>query len=232
MKRSYALVSTPPKRSRSSGLPKKKSTRGKVSLSKYSFPGFPRQLGATMRYVQNINLTMSSTVTPAYEQFSVNGLFNPRIGGSGHQPMQMDTFTLVYNNYTVLAARIKVSFTTITSPVATAQVCGIYVEDNTTVLTTQAAMCEQSSAKYTQLNQILAGQTKTLSIAWDAKKVFGGTIVDNDDLGGTISANPVLQQYFTVFCASTSAAVISTVQCVCTIEYDVLWDNLINQASS
>lgn len=225
------MVSTPAKRSRRA--PKK--SKAKVTLSTPNFPGFPKQLSVTMRYVQRLNVnTTAGSAIPTTEQLSVNGLFAPKSAG-GHQPMQFDALSSLYNNYTVIGSRLKVQVTcsSISGTANSVVTAGVYVEDNTTITpATTEAMCEQSTAKYVQLNAVTEGTSKTFYTSWSAKGTFGGNIRDNDDLGGTGAANPVLQQQYTFFAGSEAAAVALSVRFLATIEYMVVWDNLINQAAN
>jgi len=196
--------------------------------------GFPKQLEIRQRFCTGITLSISALATaPVTEQFSVNGLFDPFTSGGGHQPLYFDQLAAIYNNYTCLKSKITVSF----NPPASASapmVVGIYVEDNTTITpTTIAGVTEQSTSVWRSLPATPGYASQTLSKAWDAKQTFGGNIRDNDDLGGSSLANPVLQQYFTVFAApnGSPSGGISVVAYV-TVEYTAVWDNLVNMAQN
>jgi len=232
MKRSYGMVSTPAKRGKSSTRKASKRKTGPIQISRPRFPGFPKQLGITMRYVQRNNFVIPANTTPVTKQWSVNGLFQPDAvgGGSSHQPMQFDTMSGLYGFYTVLSSRITVTFNT---EGGNSQVCGAYLEDNTSIVpSTLEAMIEQSSCRWTNINGALEGRPTSVSLKWNAKETFGGNTRDNDDLQGTSAANPVTTNYYTVFVANNSASIGANIRALVVIEYDCIWDQLYNQNSS
>lgn len=228
------MVSSPAKRSRSTSrkFSKKKSSTRVISISRPRFPGFPKQLGITMRYVQRNNFVLAASTTPVTKQWSTNGLFQPDAagGGSSHQPMQFDTMSGLYGMYTVLSSRMTVTFNT---EGGNNQVCGAYIEDNNSIVpSTLEALVEQSSATWTNINGQLEGSPRSVTLKWSAKDTFGGNIRDNDNLMGTSAANPPTQNWFTVFIASNSASIGANVRAMIVIEYDCIWDLLYNQNSS
>lgn len=203
--------------------------------------GFPKQLELKMRFCTGVQFVIGAgnTGVPITEQFSVNGLFDPFTTGGGHKPMQFTQLSQLYNNYTVLRSKISVSFTPQAVGDATGVsqvplVCGVYIEDNSTITpVTTAAVTEQSTATWFLMPWTSGYPAETISRKWDAKSVFGGDIRDNDDLGGSTTANPALQQYFTVFVSPTGTETKAvTINAYVTVEYDAVWDNLIAQAQN
>jgi len=71
--------------------------------------GFPQKMVMTHKYCDKVQLTSTLGVITNY-LFSTNGLYDPNITGTGHQPAYFDQMTPIYNNYTVIMSRIKVTF--------------------------------------------------------------------------------------------------------------------------
>jgi len=134
----------------------------------------------------------------ATQVFAANGLYDPDITGSGHQPMGFDQLMLSYNHYTVTEARLICTFhnlVTTSSPIVSVKVDG-------------------SATPITVVDQILEWGLNTHSTL-EAKGTFGSTkvlegkvkiarfegvddVLDVIDLRGSVAANPAELTYFHV----------------------------------
>lgn len=199
--------------------------------------GFPRQLQMKHRWVHPVQLTLTSAaLTPATFQVRTNGMFLP--AAASHQPMYFDSMAGVYNNYTVMNARMILRVTQTGQTGSVPAAVGIYIEDDTTITpTTLGGLCEQPSSIYLMLPAMpatnVAIRQEMLFKNWNAKTVYGGDIRDNDNLQGSTAANPTTTQYFTVFVAPSvapSAAIDYTF--TLEVEYTAVWDNLKAQAAN
>lgn len=219
--------------------PLKSARTSKKARSRFGIPrslrlptnsGFPKQLKIRHRYHTTVTST-SVAGAPAVYLFSCNGLFDPDISSTGHQPMYFDQVAALYNHYNVISSKITVKFA---PGSATVNVIGIYIEDDTTVTPTSAdAMCEQPSGVSSLL---LAGagpsEVVTLTKKWSAQSAFGASPLQNDNLQGSSGANPSEQQYFTIFQADSQLTNASTVIFSVMLEYDAIWDELKNLTQS
>ncbi len=70
--------------------------------------GFPPRKSATLKYVEFITLDPAAGSIAAHE-FSMRNLYDPDVTGSGHQPSNFDRWTVIYNRWTVLRTRVKMS---------------------------------------------------------------------------------------------------------------------------
>jgi len=76
---------------------------------------FNKRLGpVSLKYHSEIVLD-PSTATPAWHVFSANGLFDPDITSTGHQPYGFDQYMAQYNHYTVVGAKITVHYSNVSS---------------------------------------------------------------------------------------------------------------------
>jgi len=73
---------------------------------------FPIKLKARLRYSEAITLTTGAAGIAAVNQFRLNGLYDPNLTGTGHQPLGYDQITPLYNKYKVNACRLIVFWTT------------------------------------------------------------------------------------------------------------------------
>jgi len=192
--------------------------------------GFPKQAIVTHKYIDNFNLA-STTGAPAGYVISCNGMFDPNISGTGHQPMYFDQFSAIYDHYVVIGSKItiKAAGNLATSvPV----VIGLFINDDTTITTgTVQAISEQSSAKMFKMNTG-GGQATTMTLNWSAKKYFGGSIMSNTELQGTSAANPAEQSYFTIYVQSADGTASTTTVFWVEVEYIAVWKELKDIAQS
>lgn len=145
--------------------------------------------------------------------------------------MYFDQLTAVYNHYTVMRSKITIQAVPTTTGTG---IFGVYIDDDTTVTPTLAQdLCEQNSSAYRLVCSAGSqGQPITVSKVWDAVQAFGPSTLANDDLQGNSGANPVEQQYFTIFVQDSPGAAVTTFNCLVTVEYLAIWDELKNINSS
>ncbi|PWN73053.1 hypothetical protein CV717_29100, partial [Bacillus cereus] len=81
-----------------------------------------------MRYVENVILTtVNNSDDATFYYFSCNGIHDPNITGTGHQPYGHDTVASLYNHYRVDKSVITVSPTTSGSQ----NIWGVSITDDT-----------------------------------------------------------------------------------------------------
>jgi len=195
--------------------------------------GFPKRMVMTHKYVELINLTSTSGVIQKY-LYSANGMYDPNITGTGHQPTYFDQMSALYNHYTVIGSKIKVRVT----PVATNEdvsYVGMYLDDDTTTTNIIDTSTLGEATKGT-VRQIPPNSNNSyyFSGKWSAKKTFGGSILGNDNLQGNIAANPTEQSYWVLASQAGGglAAVDTSVQCYIEISYIAVWEELKQVAQS
>jgi len=182
---------------------------------------FPKQLFNTLKYCEEVVIAASSGKTVYL--WSTNGLYDPNITGTGHQPRYFDQMCAVYNHYTVLRSRIK-AVIGYSASVSTLVVGTVYIDDDTSVNADALIAAEMNGAKSDAFVPSAQGHT-TIYHSWDAKQQFGGNPQGQDAMMGTSSSNPSEQSYFTVQTYDVAANATNAVITVY-IEYDVVWDDL------
>jgi len=109
-----------------------------------------------------------------------------------------------------------------------------YIDDDTTPATSFTSAAERPGAKTT--NEIWAGQglfaPKSLYLNWNATTYFGPNTLQNDELGGSVTANPLEAMYFTAICDGGTPFAAHVVGFMVEIEYDTVWNELKTMAQS
>jgi len=136
----------------------------------------------------------------AYKQISCNGLYDPNISGTGHQPIGFDQIMSLYEQYTTTRAHIKV--TCINSGADACRVA-LFLSPDTSVPSITGIM-ENGLCK----SQVIFGGSDggehkmcTLEMTCDIPRYFGRQwkeIIADPQMYGTIAANPGEQVYFTI----------------------------------
>nr|QXP07579.1 MAG: putative capsid protein [Arizlama virus] len=190
--------------------------------------GFPRMIKMAHRYSQTVRLTSTSGV-PTFQRFRANGMFDPDYSGGGHQPLFFDQMTPLYNHFTVIAAKAKITF--VHSGTGVPMHIGVLTDDNTTTTTNITALMEQTQNKSKTISY---GNSppKTLMHNFSAKKTFGGSILANNSLQGTSGADPTEQSYFTVYAASVDGVSTSIIDAIVTIDYIAVWTEMVEVTGS
>lgn len=186
--------------------------------------GFPAMMTVKHKYVEDVFLLTQSSGAIAQWLSSCNGMFDPNTSLGGHQPLYFDQLSAIYNHYTVVSSKITYKLAIDASSVADACTVGCYIEDDSTgSITIHTAVLEQPSS----VNRLLTreGGPVTLTKSWNARQAFGGNTLDNDELKGSVSANPVEQQHYELFVYNVPLDY-PTVRVQAEIVYTAVWREL------
>lgn len=128
--------------------------------------------------------------------YSCNGLYDPDITGTGHQPMPFDQLMLSYEHYVCTKAIITVSF----KNTSTSLSMGVSISANasSTPTTSVQALVENGVLVRDRLTQFpYTGCASNLTFKVNVA-AFGHVddLMDNPSYEGSISANPTEQSYF------------------------------------
>jgi len=174
---------------------KRRNNRYKSNLSLGI--GFPRKLTVTHKYNEIVQITSTTGIMQQY-RFSANGLYDPNVTGTGHQPIFFDQMTPLYNHYTVIASKIKVTFVPQSGTSWAPVTVGLIINDDTASGYTDITTAAENSTGKSVMITALSARPTVLSQKWSAKKTFGGSILANTSLAGTSAANPTEQSYFDI----------------------------------
>lgn len=206
---------------------KYRSQSGSYSRKKQFIPRnmqiVPVKQTKTLRYVDDITLSVGVADIPKTHFFSCNGLYDPDITGVGHQPMGFDVIMPLYDHYVGIGATITATFTSTSTTSAGLAKVGICLKDSASVsFGTNSHVMEQQRCITRHLGTM--GSDKGIQvIKW---KVNPNTFLSRSkplsdpDIRGTASTNPAEQCYFVLWATGISTtAVPATVICEVQIEY-------------
>lgn len=187
---------------------------GQAKLVGANLP-FPNTLRKTLRYVETkfgLNPGVGGT-TQSYV-FTANGLYDPNITGTGHQPMGYDQLMELYDHYKVTHCKITATFDSIDT--AETHIVGIKITDGGGYISSGQAACEGGNSTFDVLGTKDSSHGhKTLVYNLDLKAFFGGRNFEDRDFQGSTTTNPLEQAYPTVFCFPNSSA--DSAGCICNV---------------
>lgn len=211
--------------------------RRKATRRKYGRNSLPRSVNPAiqmphmfkLRYHEDITISTNGGGLPSmnWHAFSANGLYDPNISGTGHQPMMFDQLAVFWQRYTVLGA--KISLKVVPQPGTTGVIpgayCGVVLDDNNSLNSAnESALIENGKGTFRYINPTYGGSTRSTSLScrFSAKKFFiKANPSDDDTISAPFTSNPSDQAYFLVWvsCPQTSSVVPFTVSV--TIDYIV-----------
>lgn len=184
-------------------------------------PLFGLRTRRRLRYAESVPLSGAAAVVGNYV-FSANGLFDPNITGTGHQPMGFDQMMVFYNHYTVIRSVAKVHITNTSTP---ATHVGLSIQGSSTVTTDYRSLLENGQIVYTTLTpQLLYGANCELKAAVNTASFQGiDNAMDDPDMRGDSASNPVEQLYFVLTTWCTTGAIATANQADVVIDYDCIF---------
>lgn len=186
-------------------------------------PGFAQKSYRTvLTYNDDFTLNCGAGTAGSYV-FSANGLYDPNITGTGHQPMAFDQLMLSFEHYTVFSS--KITATVRSSDVDDSQWCAISLNAGTTAVTDHNVIMENGMVVAQKMG-LAASQyaMRTLTHRVDVRTFESvPSVLSNPDLQGSITANPVEQVYYHCSTWNPETANVTGSYWSVFIEYDVLF---------
>lgn len=183
-------------------------------------PFFGYRVRKTLNYYSSGVVISGASGSANAQVFSINGLFDPDITGSGGQPMSFDQAMSFFNHYTVHSARIRCTLANDSASLrATA---GLFVSGSATVTTSVETLLENGDGAV-QMLEFAGAMGSSCSFT---RKVNCGRfqsvddVMDDPNMRGDSASNPTEQMYFHLVVFNNTTA--ATVQCEynAIIEYD------------
>lgn len=230
----YGSSSYSKKRSRTVGIRRKyrarKTSRRLQRTSLGSSIGFPKMLKFKHKYATNT--TLQSTGGLAHYQFRANGMYDPDVTSTGHQPMYFDQVSALYDHYVVIGSRIKYTIVPKGTTVQAPYKITTWINDDTTTTGASDILAENKFAK-TRICQGGVNPDKIILYnKWSAKKFFGGSVLSDDQLKGTPSSDPAEQSIFQLSLTALDGVSTIDVHLFVEVEYVAVWKELKELVSS
>lgn len=157
-------------------------------------------------------------------EYYTNNMF--RVVKSGpedtHQPLYFDQMMAIYNTFTVIGSKIKITFLPNSGVPC---VVGVFLNDKVGVVVPSltSTMVEQTGSK----NGILGAEGKiTRTYTWSAKKRIGGSILGNTNLSGSNTAGPAETNTYVIYMQDFAKTTKETINYLVEIEYIAVWTGL------
>jgi len=184
-----------------------------------SFPMGKRFKFRTRYFARQVDIDPGASGTPASHVFQLNSLFAPDITGTSHQPIGFDQMMLMFDHYTVIGARVRVSC--FNNDLVIAQNIILQIKDSSTVSTNTPEIIENGLCRWTTLAPAgTGGSNKTLSINWSAAKFFGKKgIVTEHDFRGDVSSAPAEGAFLHIIVDPINVVNTDDVRCSVLIEF-------------
>lgn len=173
---------------------------------------YPQKLKRTLRYVHGVETFNPGVAGSAASYvFSANGMYDPNITGLGHQPMGFDEYMAVYDHYTVIGAKITVTF--LSNDTSYPITFGVTAQDNNSAITNAEAAIENGRTLCETLT--LKGGCRdqaTISYPLSISKFFGKgkKIFGERSYSGDAGSNPSEQVYFVVWASPLNSSADAT----------------------
>lgn len=193
-----------------------------ISPGGYGQLPIPNRMIVKMRYSDQNTLDATSTVASTYT-YALNGLYDPDISGSGHQPMGFDQFASLYQNYKILGAKVTIEACGAPTTTTSEQYMGLQFHENAGYAPSNIV---QIIERGREVHQVLGSQTNRIhkTMKWSAKKWYGKNIYSGYTTAGTITANPSELAYVSVFVTrAENGENPDPITYVITIDYIVEW---------
>lgn len=195
----------------------KKKWTGRKSTAMTTTPSLPigKKFTFKTRYVVLDGL-LQPGAAPVTHVYSMNGLYDPSITGLGHQPIGFDQLMPMYDNYTVIGSRARVTFSN--ESATKSAICTLQLKDNAASSVLTDDVLENGNSQFAVLGAATGNAVKTLVAPCNVSKFLGRKVLQDDDCRGHINANPLEQVYLHVT-AKTYDALATTIRYSIVIEY-------------
>lgn len=166
---------------------------------------------------------------PVSHHFSANSIYDPNLSGGGHQPLGRDQYGLVYDHYTVIGSKMKVTFfSTRSEKQSVTMWCGTCLQDTQNTLTSLSEILEQGNANGgLLLTHDESGQQSGVHTQfYSPKKMFHmgkGSIVSNPRVCASMGGNPTEDAVYTLLVVQPGGSSVdpNSISALVEIEYIV-----------
>jgi len=202
--------------------------RTAVADQRYKIPLFPPRFRKRLVYAE-VGLVLAATNPNAQTYFfTANGLFDPNITGTGHQPIGFDQMMLFYEQYTVVASKCSIQCINSSGAGVYANV-GLYLSPDTTQITVPNRLIENGYIAWRTMKPIgIQGSSCSLNLNCSIPTYMGRNrnpraLLDDTNLFGTSAANPSEQVYYGLVLYDPTMANNTDVTFTVILEYDVMF---------
>lgn len=201
--------------------------------------GFPDKLQMKLRYVETIAVSTTGASLTTH-QWRCNGLYDPYVTGTGHQPLYFDQLMGMYNHYVVQGSRATFHLMPNITTGVDQQTTGglntllrgcVWINDDSTITPASLDNMLELHGSEGQFFSFAANDSKKVSMNWSARNMFGPAPLANSNLRGSAASDPSEQALFAYTVQAPSVKVADFFLTV-EIEYVAVFFELKDIASS
>ncbi len=185
----------------------------------------PTKFTTKLKYVEEISLNPPAGGVMLAHYFSANGLFDPNVTGTGHQPMGFDQLMLFYDHYTVIGAKINVRAKNDDPSINC--VFGVDITDTNTSLSTFniSRYLENGRKNWRYLGyDTTSANSGNITYKVNPAKYLGrSNPLSEPQLKGSATTNPAEEAFFQIAVGSPQSRDGTFVDMVVSIEYLVVF---------
>lgn len=152
---------------------------------------FKRSFKFRTRYFETgVQLNPGVGGTASYYVYNLSSLFDPNRTGIGHQPIGFDEMMGIYQYYTVIGARARVTFTN--QDTSNDQLVVLQIKAHDSASADVANIIENGRCVWNTVTKSdgSSDSEKTMTINYSANKFFSKNVVGDADYQGDIASNP------------------------------------------
>lgn len=209
------------KRRRRFGFRRRKASRRVVDKSHI----------VNLRYTTYLDLDPSGSVPFVYNAFAANGVYDPDITGTGHQPYGYDQWSTFYPTWIVLGSKIRVKMVSAdTNAPGIPAFFGVSLNNNLLGAwgASQTALIEQPNTSWRFIQTGPNSQPSRSATQTYSPRKWWGLVNARDVQGlwGQTNNNPADITYFNVWAAAADGSSnIGAIRGIVTIDYRVMFKN-------
>lgn len=182
-----------------------------------------RSKNMMLPYYTATSLTVPATAAAVSFVFSANGLYDPDISGTGTQPTGFDQMMVFYEHYTVLKARVVVTFRNYSGAIA--PIVFLAARGDVTNVPSPLDVMTQGNTVSTQLQAAgQFGSLKELTLELDVRRFLGfDDLLDASLTRGDVASNPSEGAFFHVGAFENGVPATGAVYIQVRIEYHAIF---------
>jgi len=193
--------------------------------------GFPKRVTVTHRYTDIVTLVSSSGAVGQY-LWSCNGMYDPDVTSTGHQPLLFDQFAAIYDHYCVIGSKITLKCMPADAEYSVPMTVLLMRNDDTSLISTSPIVNAEQIGASIKFLQMDAGKELVLTKGFSAAKTFGKSPDIQGKLIGSGTTMPAEQTYFQLLTQTTDQATTQSIIIYFSIEYIAVWSELKDIAQS
>ena len=184
--------------------------------------GFPNSIITKLRYCENLTITGTSGAV-GYKIFAANGIFDPNISDTGHQPLYRDNYASLYDQYTVIGSKITVR--AMNSGSSSVVIFGLVGDDDSNISTNVETLMEQNNGQH-KISGTVSSEPVTLVSNFEPLRDFGVDAKDDGASATAVGSNPSELWCYGVWAAAADATSTIAMNFTVTLEYTVKFTEL------